>query len=690
MGRWLAPLALLLALVVAGVAREAQAPAHRVPDGGQLPNGSTWLVDDPDACYHLRRIQVGIATGEVPDSDRFLNHPEGSPIPWPTFFDSFLAAIAERLAPNLWDRPTGSFDEGRLEALLVHAPPVLGVLAVLVTALAALATRRRGDDSPWPAVIAAWVLAGVPLAVWYSGVARVDHHVMTALLLAGLLWAATWGLDAEDEVDGLTAALLAGLFGGLSLLTWLASAIFFGLVGAVVLLAACFSSTERSVRLARLGVLMFATSAVVVGVPAASSAWNAVQPGSLINLSAGVPRALLAAAVPFLALALIPRWREAGLPALGRFAVAALCIAAVTFALPGFLSGALEGFSWASRQNSFMAVVAESEPLLADGWSGAVQDLGWTLLLLPLALACPLGDRRRASRWLLFTLLVVLLVLTLGQRRFANSLAVPFAVALATTLGDLARFGRERSGALGRVAFAAALMLGGGAVLDGLATGVWRQRHAPEELAALADFRYERLRGLQALRELSPSPGAWNAPDSRQDYGVLAVWGLGHPIEYHGRRPSIATNFGSFVGAENYRDHARALLESEPEAFLNACRQLGAQYVVVGARQVSELVVQARIAQWSDAERRSLFEGTGGAKRYSARASSSALMRLALHRREVGSRTFAGAELIWRSERFEDMRGRPSTPGAAGAGPVLSIYRLPARPVEEAPQLAPR
>ena len=690
MARWLAPLALLLALFAAGVAREAQAPAHRVPDGGQLPNGSTWLIDDPDACYHLRRVQIGIATGEVPDSDRFLNHPQGSPVPWPTFFDAFLAAVAERLVPGLWDRSTGRFDEGRLEELLVHAPPVLGVLAVLVTALAAFATRRRDNRSPWPAVLAAWILAGVPLAVWYSGVARVDHHVMTALLLAGLLWSATWGLDAEDEVDGLTAALLAGLFGGLSLLTWLASAIFLGLAGAVVLLASCFASSERSVRLARFGVLMFATSAVVVGVPAASSAWNAVQPGSLINLSAGVPRALLAAAAPFLVLALIPRWRRPGLPPLGRLAVALSCIAVATLALPGFLSGALEGFSWASRQNSFMAVVAESEPLFAQGWSGAVRDLGWGLLLLPVALACPLGDRRRASRWLLFAMLVVLLLLTLGQRRFANSLAVPFAVALATTLGDLACYGRARTGGAARLASGAAIVLSGALMLDGLGTCLWRQRHAPEELAALADFRYERLRGLQTLRELSPSPGAWNAADSRQDYGVLAVWGLGHPIEYHARRPSISTNFGSFVGASNFRDHARALLESDPEAFLEACRQLGAEYVVVGARQVSELVVQARIAQWSDSERRALFDGSGAGKRYSVRASSSALMRLALHDRPVGSRSFGGAELIWRSDRFEDLRGRPSTAGAPAAGPVLSIYRLPSRADESALQLAPR
>lgn len=689
LARLLAPLALIAALAVGWLAREAQAPAHRAPAGEALPNGSTWLVDDPDACYHLRRIQIGIATGEVPDFDRFLNHPQGSPVPWPAFFDATLAAVAERLEPDLWDRKRGQFDEARLEALLVHAPPVLGVLSILAVAIAAQAARRRGSRGPWPAVIAAWIVAGVPLAVWYSGVARIDHHVMTSLLLAGLLTASTWALDAEDEVDGLTAALFTGLFGGLSLLTWLASAIFLAVVGAALMLTCILSGVERSVRLGRVGLLAFATAAVVVGMSATTSAWNEVQPGSLINLSSGVPRALLAAGVPFLALSLAPRWVSGGLTKIGRLLLAVACIAIAVVALPGFLHGALEGFSWASRQNRFMAVVAESEPLFAEGWTGALRDLGWSLLLLPVALACPLGDRRRASRWMLLAMVLLAGLLTLGQRRFANSFAVPFAIALATTLGDGIEWAwsrNEKGAKTLRIALSAMTVL---LIGDAAITCTWRQRHSTADLADLADYRFERIKGLQMLRTQSASPGPWNAPQARQDYGVLGVWGLGHAIEYHARRPTIATNFGSFVGADNYRDHAAALLERDPDLFLERCWSLGAQYVVVSARQASELVVQARIAQWSDADRRALFQGKGNRKSYSGRAMESALMRLALHDRAMGSTAFAGAELVWRSERFEDLLGGRSNPGSPGAGPVISVWRLPSPP-EEPATLAPR
>ena len=61
---------------------KSTAPGHRSP-AGPLEGGSQWLVDDPDAAYHLRRIEVAIAEGAVPLRDRYLNHPLGSPIPWP-------------------------------------------------------------------------------------------------------------------------------------------------------------------------------------------------------------------------------------------------------------------------------------------------------------------------------------------------------------------------------------------------------------------------------------------------------------------------------------------------------------------------------------------------------------------------------------------------------------------------------
>src|SRR5262249_52094252 len=92
------------------------------------------------------------------------------------------------------------------------------------------------------------------------------------------------------------------------------------------------------------------------------------------------------------------------------------------------------------------------------------------------------------------------------------------------------------------------------------------------ELDDVRAWRAELVAGLRWMRTHTPSAGPWNAPQAAQDYAVLAPWGLGHLIEYHARRATIATNFGSFTGAGGFRDAAAAFLCSDPGDFLRQVR----------------------------------------------------------------------------------------------------------------------
>ena len=47
---------------------------------------------------------------------------------------------------------------------------------------------------------------------------------------------------------------------------------------------------------------------------------------------------------------------------------------------------------------------------------------------------------------------------------------------------------------------------------------------------------------------------------------VLAHWDRGHAIEWVADRPTVSTNFGSYLGLASYRDPARFFLESDPAA----------------------------------------------------------------------------------------------------------------------------
>jgi hypothetical protein len=55
-------------------------------------------------------------------------------------------------------------------------------------------------------------------------------------------------------------------------------------------------------------------------------------------------------------------------------------------------------------------------------------------------------------------------------------------------------------------------------------------------------------------------------PFPEQDPGVLAVWSWGHLIEWAAARPTVATNFGLYVGEDSFRDPSRFFLAEDPVA----------------------------------------------------------------------------------------------------------------------------
>jgi len=678
---------LATALVLGFVLRTAMAPGHVLDT--PLADGTDFLVDDPDAAYHLRRVELSLANGRVPDFDRFLSHPQGSPVPWPAAFSGALTLTVQRaLEPDREGRSEiGGFTEAQIERLLAALPPWIGLGAVLATALAACAFMRGAKGRFVAAALAALVLATTPIAIWYGASGRIDHHVAIQLLFALQLGAVAVAVRSTEPVDGLTFALVAGVLTGTALVVWLPSALFAGLGGVAFFVAALAATGPLAAARRRAGILFLAATAAVVIVPADSSPWNATQPGSLVNLTMGVPLALLAACGPFVALEVAARlgWGR------GRAVGAALAaLAAAVALLPGFAAGVAEGFAWASRGNLFMDVVAESRPLLGRGAPDAMlalSDLGPVGVLFPavwlvLVVREILARRFAPERLLLLASALLWSVQTLGQRRFGDTFAVPLAIATAVLVHDL--LGSGRRGAVRAGWVAAALV-----VLAALPGAYAVLSVPPAEHAALLAWRTDVVGGLRWMRTGTPSPGPWNAPDARQDWGVLAHWGMGHMIEYHARRPTVATNFGSFVGQRGFVGAAAALVESDGEQFAERARELGADCVVVRARDVSDLASLARIAEWAPKRRAELFERTPRGKAYSGLAQRTALWRLGVHDLPVGATApeLAGFELIHRSAALETVAGAPPSPGQP-VGPRLSVWRrIPAE--RSAPDAAP-
>lgn len=696
--------------------RWARAAAMLQPAGASA-DAPAWLIDDPDAAYHLRRTEVGLVTGTTPSFDRFLAFPAGSPVPWPPLFDGLLA-LNNRLATGKPGAMGLTDDyEAELEARTAALPPIMGFLAILAVALATGFFVRRCRPNPEclqrgyvvgptaGAVLAALIYATSPIAIWYADAGRIDHHVFVALLLAlhfammaqifaGGHFESLRSPSHERSLDATLGGLTAGLLAGFALLTWLASAIFIALAGLTFWMAAGGRCTERVADARRAGMLYFLAAGLVTFLPAWLSPWNEVQPWSLVNLTRGVPLALFVASF---ALAL-PCWlpgqceepgeRELRDRLIGLVVPPFIALLAY-FALPGFAAGVQEGLAWASRGNLFMDVVAESRPLVEVGGGsllrGILTDHGWAGACLPVVLIWlafavrasmdpTRGGPRPESRFYLFVNLIVFAYLATEQRRFGNSLAVPLAVGIGCICGFAV--GRvencyTQTLRMKAVAFGG-LLLSGALAFGAISTG---RALAQPDTAALDDtreWRHEVIAGLRWMRDHTPASGVWDIAEAEQSYCVLSSWAMGHLIEYHARRPVVATNFGSFVGEENFAASAQALLERDPEVFLDDLERLGVDYIVVTPRMASDLASQARIADLPQPEKAALFTKKDGKKTFSAASHETAVWRLAVTTPGEAP-SYPGLMRVFASDQTESIFGG-NKPGPRG--PVISIWRV--------------
>jgi hypothetical protein len=131
-----------------------------------------YVPSNPDAFYHARRILDVVMTGAgVVQFDAQVHYPDGSWIPWPWGFDTFMAMIVG------WFGPYPS--EAAAAAVLMNLPVAAAPIAV---ALFVWLGRQLELSFP-SALVATVAFAALPLVFLAFAVGNVDHH------FAELLWA---------------------------------------------------------------------------------------------------------------------------------------------------------------------------------------------------------------------------------------------------------------------------------------------------------------------------------------------------------------------------------------------------------------------------------------------------------------------------------------------------------------------
>lgn len=549
-------------------------------------DGEAWFSADPDGLYHARRVERALREGRVAETDPRMNFPHGARIPWPPYYDAVLATALAPFVPDA--EPARS---AWIERTTASAPRIFGVLTVLIAALAAWELAGAGA-----ALVAGATVALCRGSINYSVIGTGDHHAWISLLAVVSLWALSRAVRTHALRSvriSLAWGALLGVVCGALIGSWVAA-----IVNVLFLQIALGWMLSRRAReplpgVAVLGFTLHAVAALTLAPAVLASPWRAEFPWMAVNLSWFHIAQLALGAVVFVPLLLRGERELAPGTRAARLYPAAVALGLL--ALAGLLwvldlapaRGLREGFEWVSRVNTFMDTVLESRALIGPGAESGVLflALGYGVVVLPGALAIAAWRAWRARDdalvpWVVAAL--VLLPMALTQRRFSDALAAPMGV----TLGVAAlHFVPRRWHAVGA---GLAFVLASAAQFPS-ARSAWRSLSAGrgEHIGGPTD-------GAVAEREAM----AWIAShtDGSDAWSVLAHWDRGHTIEWAARAPSVATNFGSYIGIESYRDPPTFFLSERPSQAREVLERRKVRFVYAPTRLITVVASMCRVA----------------------------------------------------------------------------------------------
>lgn len=545
----------LILVFVAAVSGALRGIQHqRIP----VPERGTWITSDADSFYHMRRVQQAIRTGTIAGTDPALNFPEGSAIPWPPYYTAVATAATAPFLPE-GEVAARDFVERRVASI----PRWFGVATSVVAALAGWLIA-----GPAAALLAGLLHALSAASIVYSRLGNGDHHAWITLLSGGMGLLLSRALRPPPLRNVRAAALGGvglGVVAGVALGSWVASVLYVLPVQIVLGFLVWQHGRTRLPGLAALG-LAFHAAAIVALLPAViASPWAASQPWMVVNLTWFHVAWLAVGGLVFVPLLRMSRPRS-----LQRYpwivAGALTGLALLLLALNvGPAAGLRESFAWMARNDEFMGAVWESRGILGKGAAfDPFSILGHGLIVLPFAWAYLAWRAFRHRRYELLPWVVtapLLFAQAARQVRFTDALALPMAVVLAA--GAVALW-KSRKLRVPRPAVVALLL----AVAVAANVGTVRRTAASLQRTDDGPGQTEQPSAAVA-RELAEWCRTHTPADGKS--AVLASWTWGHLIEWAAERPTVATNFGTFVGEESFRAPARFFLaedEAQAEAIL--------------------------------------------------------------------------------------------------------------------------
>ena len=483
------------------------------------------LVWDPDAVYHLRRAELTVQNFPiVPVYDSYINHPDGSHIIWPPLYDLVLATVSLllNLLPGITSPISG----------LVFLPPFL---MAAVCGIVYRTGLRLWPGKKWLACTAALAPAVLPSTVLYSHMGQLDHHaaefLCIALIIDGLIKSLQNLSYNSTARSTLRMGWMTGLFFGLGLLVqhgllFMEAVILFSLF-------LCYPRSGSSVwmlgaavnAVAFLLTVPFGLYAHLNGVPFAHTHFGIFQPLLLMEASLFYFTLWLIAST-----ATARIWKQRSLILI---ISATLTLLAGGFLLQEIVAGAtfILG-SWSQWEEH----IGEFQSILRLPLGNALSQLGlqmsWLVLLIPVGWVLMLISWKRtdSGHRILFITTVVFAAMGGLQIRYLPFLSLYMGIVLAIVAVPLSRN-------LPKTVIWLLIPLLVAAGYTPCLKAIGTKHITYDTFTQLHPV-------LTWLDENAPVTSYYSRPDSSAEYGVLAEWSLGHYIQYYGRRPALADNFG--------------------------------------------------------------------------------------------------------------------------------------------------
>lgn len=606
---------------------------------------SHWLLDDPETCQEMRRIELAIASDKVVEFDRFVNFPAGGEIPALPLFDSLVAGTAQRLlrSPS-GEAALGYVDEAELEDFVVKLAPILGLLAVLATYFAArtIATGPRGDIA---ALFAAALVAFHPATIAVSSAGTLDSAALSVIFLALLVRSVVRSIRGTTMPTSLLDALIAGALSGLLVSTSVLGFVLFVPAWIAFFVHALRSTGEARANAVRSGLFFSVVAAFLARMTLSEGPWEQGA-GVVHGFVSGVSMLLLISAAPFVVLILLNRGATQRVFRNVCFVGALLVMA---WQLPQVWRDLAPAVRWFLDNHAeiTLAMPGVGGMLGADLPSLALAGVV-ILIVLTLALVPVLWRQRKDTA----TLALLAFVIALFGASIVTGLALSSAIVAAGCLaarfldGGLAHENPRsaRRTALGAGAFAAV------ALLIGLSPSLAK----PD--AVLREERIDFVAGLRWMRAHTENGGAWNSPRSSSAWGVLSSVATGPLVQYHARRPALLSPWSALSGPGSMSEAlTRMWSQGELSMVEHFMRGQGARYVVLGGR-------------W-DRTSRDMFAAREDDQR------PPAIARLTHAARSPVANALPGFALDYASKRRVDREGRTVIDTGEGL-PVVAIWRL--------------